>query len=172
MTTKLERLAWTACAVLALTISAPPAGAAQGHEVDAIYRLFLAPEIDLEAVDAAYAEDVIHVGRPGKPLIAGRESFIESNILPLASVVNTGRAQVSGKFLIVRRVVGPELINDIGYFHSELAMEGRTTVEQLQKFSWVFRKAEDGRWQVITDFDATPADLDLLPEIRAAIVIE
>ena len=170
--TKLSGMAWATCLALSLSISAPPAGAEQGHEVDAIYRLFLAPEIDLEAVEAAYADDVIHVGRPDEALIAGRESFIESNILPLASVVNTGRAQVSGRFLIVRRAVGPELINDVGYFHSEMAMEGRTTIEQLQKFSWVFRKGDDGRWRVITDFDATPADLALLPEIRPAFVIE
>lgn len=171
---KITSNSWT-CAVMALGLLGAiesPAVAEKPHDVDAIYRLFLAPDINLDAVKAAYADDVIHVGPPGEALISGKESFIEANILPLTSVVNTGRATLSGRFLIVRRVVGGDLVNDVGYFHSELQMEGRTTIEQLQKFSWVFRKSPDGHWQVITDFDATPADLEVLPEIAAAYVIE
>lgn len=172
MRTTLNWLTCGALAVGALATLALPAGAETEHDVDAIYRLFLAPEIDLEAVRAAYADDVIHVGSTDKPLIVGKEAFIEANILPLAGMVNAGRASVNGRFYIVRRVVGSELVNDVGYFHSLLEMEGRTMIEQLQKFSWVFRKAPDGRWRVITDFDATPADIEVLREIVAVRTID
>lgn len=167
-------MGWT-CAGFTLGILAAVASATfaeETHEVDAIYRLFLAPAIDLEAVEAAYAEDVIHVGPPGEALVSGRESFLEANILPLASVINTGRATLDGRFLVVRRVVGTDLVHDVGYFHSKLEMEGRTTIEQLQKFSWVFRKSPDGRWQIVTDFDATPADLEVLAGVVPVRVIE
>jgi ketosteroid isomerase-like protein len=156
--------------ILLLTLAAG-AQAADGHPVDKIYRLFLADQIDAEAIEKAYAEDIIHVGRESTPLLRGREMFLQTNILPLAAMVNAGHAKVGGRFYIVRRVEGEELLNDVGYLYARVEMEGQATIEQLQKFSWVFRKGEDGVWRVITDFDATPADLSMLSGIEATLVI-
>ena len=161
------RISWAILFVLAAT-----AAAESGHPVDSIYRLFLAPTIDLAAVEAAYASDIIHVGAPNQPLLIGRDAFIQTNILPLASMIESGQARLTGRIYIVRREIGSELVHDVGYFYVKVQVDGQPTNEQLQKFSWVFRKTDDGIWQVITDFDATPAELSLLGDIAAIHVIE
>lgn len=157
--------------ILLLTLAAG-AHAQDSHPVDDIYRLFLAEKIDPAAIEEAYAEDIIHVGREGTPLLLGKEMFLQTNILPLAAMVNAGHATVGGRFFIVRRVEGKELLNDVGYLYARIEMKGQATIEQLQKFSWVFQKGESGAWRVITDFDATPAELSMLSDIEPELVIE
>jgi len=44
-------------------------------------------------------------------------------------------------------------------------------IEQLQKISWVFVK-EGGAWKVVTDFDGTPAPLDLIAGLQPQFTIE
>jgi ketosteroid isomerase-like protein len=155
--------------LLALTLSSGVR--ADDHaELNEIYRQFFTAPVSVEAIGARYRADVIHVGPPGAPLLAGKRAFLETNIAPLAGAINGGQLEVSGTAHIVRRVIVGDMANDVGYLHLRLAGADGRAAEQLQKFSWVFVR-EGGRWQVVTDFDATTAPLDLLPDIQAEFTV-
>jgi len=100
-----------------------------------------------------------------------KPTFLATNIAPMAEMVNSGRIEFEGKVYVVRRIVSEEMANDIGYLQSTMRSSDGESMEQLQKFSWVFLK-EEGTWHVITDFDATLAPLDILDSINAEFVIE
>jgi hypothetical protein len=138
--------------------------------LDNIYRLFLAKKVDVEEVRKHYHETVIHVGRKDTSLLIGREAFMATNIEPLAAMVNSGQMSLTGKMYIVRRVIEGNMANDVGYLYSEVGTPDGKSIHQVQKFSWVFLKGEQG-WQVVTDFDATPAPLDVLKGIEPQRVI-
>lgn len=136
-----------------------------------IYRAFFQTPIDTDSIERLYRDDVIHVGRPETPLLSGRGDFMEAAILPLAEVVNSGQLEVSGKAFIMRRLIVGDMANDVGYLYAMLRQSDGEPIEQLQKISWVFVK-EGGAWRVVTDFDGTPAPLDLIAGLQPQFTIE
>ena len=70
----------------------------------------------------------------------------------------------------MRRVIEGDRANDVGYLYLRLVGPEGQVLEELQKFSWVFVR-RDSRWQVLTDFDGTPAPTDLRDSIQAQYVI-
>jgi hypothetical protein len=133
--------------------------------------LFFESPFSLKEVEKTYRDDIIHVGRPETALIQGKRSFMETNIAPLASMVDEGQIEISGTAHIVRRIIVGDMANDVGYLHMTLKRANGESFEQLQKFSWVFVRV-GGKWKVVTDFDATPAPLNLLDSLEAGIVVE
>ena len=140
-------------------------------ELDDIYRGFFRAPVDIKAIETRYRDDIIHVGRPDTPLLSGKQSFMETNILQLSQMVNTGQVDIIGKAYVVRRIIVGDMANDVGYLHLRMSMDGGDPIEQLQKFSWVFVNTED-EWQVVTDFDATPAPLSTLDGLEPQRTIE
>jgi len=141
------------------------------EQIDDIYRGFFVKPLDIETIETRYRDDIIHVGRPDTSLLSGKQTFMETNILPLAQMVNTGQIGISGKAYVVRRIIIGDMANDVGYLHVRMSMEGREPSEQLQKFSWVFVR-KDNEWKVVTDFDATLAPLTVLDELKPQRTIE
>ena len=96
---------------------------------------------------------------------------METNILQLSQMVNTGQVDIIGKAYVVRRIIVGDMANDVGYLHLRMSMDGGDPIEQLQKFSWVFVNTED-EWQDVTDFDDTPAPLSTLDGLEPQRTIE
>ena len=141
------------------------------EQIDDIYRGFFQTPVDVEAIENRYRDDIIHVGRPDTPLLSGKQTFMETNILPLSQLVKTGQVDIIGKAYVVRRIIVGDMANDVGYLHLRMSMDGGEPIEQLQKFSWVFVNTK-GEWQVVTDFDATLAPLTVLDELKPQRTIE
>ncbi len=162
---------------LLLGACAPDAGApsrdrsADDAEIDEIYRAFMADSIDLELIEGLYREDIIHVGQPGTDLIAGKARFMETNIVPLADVVNSGQLNIDGRAYIVRREIHGDMANDVGYLFASISEGDSEPVEVVQKFSWVFIHDGTG-WRVITDFDGMPAELSVLDRLTPQRIVE
>lgn len=129
--------------------------------LDNIYRAFMVSPVNLEAVKQRYADNIIHVSAPGRPLLQGQADFMATNVTPMANMINTGALDLSMKVYIVRRVIGALLANDVGYIYSAVKMPDGSQQEMVQKFSWVMTRTPEG-WQVITDFDGVPASPDVL----------
>ena len=142
-----------------------------GEELNNIYRAFMTTPVDAEHIRTLYHEDIIHVGRKNAPLQRGVDDFMATNVMPMAEAINAGEVSFEGRAYIVRRVIVGDMANDVGYLHSAVSFPDGREAEQLQKFSWVFVK-RGGRWQVLTDFDGTPAPPELLEELEAEIFIE
>ena len=140
-------------------------------ELNAIYRVFFDSPVSLEEIGALYRDDVIHVGRPSTELIRGKPNFLETNIAPLVEMVNQGHIKISGIAYIVRRIIVGDMANDVGYLHMTVKKADGESVEQLQKFSWVFVRM-GRKWRVVTDFDATPAPLALLDNLKAEFIVK
>jgi len=140
-------------------------------QLNDIYREFLGSSVDVEAVEMRYRDDIIHVGRSNTPLIRGQQSFMDTNILPLAQMVNEGQIEISGRAYIVRRIIVNDMANDVGYLYMKLKQADGEPIEQLQEFSWVFLK-ENGRWRVVTDFDGTPAPITLIESLHPQFTVE
>ena len=140
-------------------------------ELNAIYRTFFVSPISLDEIETYYRDDIIHVGPPGAGLIQGKANFLETNIAPMAAMVNKGEIEISGVARIVRRVIIGDMANDVGYLHMTGKPSNGETFEQLQKFSWVFVKVDD-RWRVISDFDATPAPLSLIDGLESEFIVD
>jgi len=134
------------------------------EQLDEIYHLLLEPKPSAKAISARYGETVIHVGPNGKSLIEGRDDFLTQNIEPFVGALVAGQFDLTGAFLITRRVIGEQLVNDVGYLYARIETPDGRVQELVRKFSWVFEKT-DGEWVVITDFDATPAQLDVIDTV-------
>ncbi len=89
-------------------------------ELNGIYRVFFDSPLRLEEIEKNYRDDIIHVGRPRTELIRGKRSFLETNIAPLATMVNEGKIEVSGIAYIVRRIIVGDMANDVGYLYVAL----------------------------------------------------
>lgn len=133
-------------------------------QLDEIYQLFLESAPSLDAITARYDGSIIHVGQAEAPLITGRSDFLAQNIAPLIGALDAGQFELSGAFLITRRVIGQQLAHDVGYYFARIETPDGEVNEQVRKFSWVFSR-NSGQWVVITDFDAVPAPLDVIDTI-------
>jgi ketosteroid isomerase-like protein len=138
-----------------------PVHAGDNEELDSIYRLFMQNQLDMKSVDLAYADNVIHVNTPNQPLLQGKQDFLEINITPMKTMVDSGQLKVNLTAYVTRRVITGEMANDVGYLHTAITMPDGEIKERVRKFSWVFLK-QGGVWKVITDFDATQAPLDVV----------
>ena len=165
----------TALACMLFLFIAPTSTLADGHtddeQLNDLYRQFFTAEIDVEAIASTYRDDIIHVGRPGTTLVVGKPYFIETNIAPFAMMINSGDLGFEGTAYIVRRIISGDMANDVGYLHSSVTLPDGNHAEQVQKFSWVFIR-EDDEWKIVTDFDATPAPLEVLDGLEAQIVVD
>lgn len=140
-----------------------------GEQLDALYRTFLSERIDTEAVADSYSGSIIHVSRPGLPFLKGKSLFLETNIAPLAQMLNAGQAKLKMRFLVVQRTIGPTLANDVGYIHSLLTLPDGSVSESVHKYSWVMQKS-DGQWQILTDFDGVEAPKTVLDETFVRVI--
>ena len=157
-----------ACLFLA---SGAGVSADDNEQLNGIYKAFLTSPVDLEHIRSVYDPDVIHVGHDMTPLLRGIDEFIDTNVKPLADAINSGAIAFTGKVYVMRRSIVGDMANDVGYLHAVVDSPEHGRSESVQKFSWVFVKA-DGRWRVLTDFDAQAAPLDVLDGLQAAFVIE
>ena len=158
-------------AIFLLGSATSQASEKDNRALDEIYRLFLGNQMDVQKVAKVYHPEVIHVGPAEQSLLKGKDKFLSSNILPLAEMINAGKVKLEGKVYLVRRMMGPQMANDVGYLYMKLTNAEGKSIKQLQKFSWVFAKAGQS-WQVVTDFDATPAPLAVLDQLAQARVIQ
>lgn len=160
-----------AVCVTLLVLAALPVRADDHEKLNDIYRQFFMPRVNVEKVADSYADDVIHVGRQNTALLHGKPAFLAANIAPFAEMVNSGQIEFQGKAFVVRRIMSDDMANDVGYLYSVIRTPDGEPQEQLQKFSWVFRKV-NGSWKVVSDFDATLAPLETLNSISAEFEIE
>ncbi len=58
------------------------------------------------------------------PLLRGKQDFLETNIAPLAELINAGQIEVEGIAYIVRRVVVGDMANDVGICKTGRCVEG------------------------------------------------
>ena len=165
------RFSKVAVLTLAAILTSGPGLADDNAELNAVYRGFLGAEVDVAKVGMFYGDDVIHVGAADSPLLIGKETFMATNIQPLADRVNAGQLQIEGKFYIMRRIISGDMANDVGYMYLRMKEPNGDHSAHVQKFSWVFVRAGD-TWQVVTDFDSTQAPLSVLEKLRAQIIIE
>ena len=64
------------------------------------------------------------------------------------------------------------MVNDVGYFYSKMTnKDALDSTEELFKFSMVFLKKEN-IWQMVTDFSASKAPLEVLKDTEFARIIE
>ncbi|MEP1741698.1 MAG: hypothetical protein ABJI60_21215 [Kangiellaceae bacterium] len=156
-------------ALIVLT-TIPNAKSDASLQLDNIYRLFMQDKIELKAINLVYDESVIHVGKTNSALLDGKKDFIDTNIKPTIKMLESRQFKLKLIAYVVRRVLSTDMANDVGYLYSEISLPDGKQLKQLQKYSWVFIN-ENGIWKVITDFDATPADLAILPFISAERII-
>lgn len=151
--------------LLAVSANAMSTQQVDNDGLDHIYRLFMAQPVELDKIASHYRPDVIHVGKPDAALLQGKEAFMQTNIVPFANMLADQSLSFSLKVYVVRRLVTEDMANDVGYLYSKVVMPDGQQVEQVQKFSWVFTRADD-IWLVATDFDRTLATLE---ELQLAI---
>jgi|GEM_PF-2965382 len=156
---------------ISLLTALPIQASSDDQQLDNIYRVFFNPKIKLSDVTPHYAENVIHVSKPKAPLLIGKESFMATNIVPLIQMIRSGQMTFSGKVYLVRRIIKGDMANDVGYLYAEVRTPDGQHHRQLQKFSWVFVKT-DGHWKVVTDFDATLADIDKVTDLAKFRLLE
>lgn len=135
----------------------------QDKDIDHIYQLFTGERIELDKVELHYHPDVIHVGESNAGLLQGKEAFIAKNIMPTKHMLESGQFELSLKFFLVKRFISDRMANDVGYLYSKVTTPDGETMEQVQKYSWVFVQ-QNGVWQVISDFDRTMASLSDLKD--------